>query len=413
MPASAALEVFASGRPAGLLTRSDIEMDTFLFGYRADCRAADAVSLTMPVVADQYDSMGTVHPIFEMNLPEGALLERLRLAFAKVVPSFDDLELLAIVGRSQIGRLRYAAEGSPLDPVPAQDLKQLLTYEGTEDLFKDLLARYAVHSGISGVQPKVLLRDANAPVDRFTDRGATHIVKSFEPREYPELAANEYFCMRAARHAGIAIPEVRLSQNRRILVIDRFDLIADGSYLACEDFCVLSGLRSHGRYDGSYELVARRIGQFVSPEHQRSALEQLFAMVALSCAIENGDAHLKNFAVLYEGAQSPTRLAPAYDLVSTTVYHPRDVMALTLSGSKSFPDRRRLTAFGRRGCGLPGAKVREILDRVEFGVSEARTSIRQFARQHRDFARAGEYLLAAFARGLERSIVERTGTAGG
>jgi serine/threonine-protein kinase HipA len=59
-------------------------------------------------------------------------------------------------------------------------------------------------------------------------------------------------------------------------------------------------------------------------------------MVALSCAIENGDAHLKNFAVLYENAQSPVVLAPAYDLVSTTVYHVRDVLALELDAIDAY-----------------------------------------------------------------------------
>ena len=61
------------------------------------------------------------------------------------------------------------------------------------------------------MQPKVLLRDAAIPLARATERGATHIVKSFDPREYPELAANEYFCMHAARGAGIATPHVQLS----------------------------------------------------------------------------------------------------------------------------------------------------------------------------------------------------------
>ena len=55
-----------------------------------------------------------------MNLPEGVLRERLRLAFAKATGTFDDFDLLEIVGRSQVGRIRYSGEqeqlqrGSPL-----------------------------------------------------------------------------------------------------------------------------------------------------------------------------------------------------------------------------------------------------------------------------------------------------------
>jgi serine/threonine-protein kinase HipA len=254
------------------------------------------------------------------------------------------------------------------------------------------------------MQPKVLLRDSDVPLTRITDRGATHIVKSFDPREYPELAANEYFCMQAAHAAGIAAPEVRLSRNRRILVVERFDRTSQGTYLGCEDFCVLSALRAHGRYEGSYELIAKRIAQFVAPEEQSPALEQLFAMVALCCAIENGDAHLKNFAVIYENARSAVKLAPAYDVVSTTVYRARDVMALTLDGTKAFPERDRLIAFGRQACGLASSRVTRALQRVEHGVHSAQAEIRKYIRQRRDFSKAGKHLIEAMERGLRRSI---------
>jgi hypothetical protein len=39
--------------------------------------------LYLPLRSDQYDSMAGLLPVFEMNLPEGALRERLRLQFAK------------------------------------------------------------------------------------------------------------------------------------------------------------------------------------------------------------------------------------------------------------------------------------------------------------------------------------------
>ena len=398
------LDVFASAQRAGRLTRSARETDTFLFGYARDCAAESAVSLTMPVVPDQYDSMGSVHPIFEMNLPEGALLERLRLMFAKTVPDFDALTLLSILGRSQIGRLRYASPGTQPQEVPAENLTDLLAHRGAEDLFDELLERHAATSGISGMQPKALVRAAEIAPDRFTHRGATHVVKSFDPREYGELAANEYFCLRAALLAGIPAAAARLSENRRVLVLDRFDLREDGVYLGCEDFCVLSALRSTGRYQGSYEDVARRIEQFVSAEHLQGALGQFFATLVLCCAIENGDAHLKNFAVLYADPQQPVALAPAYDLVSTTPYVPRDVLALTLGGTKEFPDRTRLVRFGRSACGLGKAAVERVLARVTAGVRGAIAEMQRHAREYPDFARAQQRLAQTFERGLARSL---------
>jgi serine/threonine-protein kinase HipA len=303
------------------------------------------------------------------------------------------------------GRLRFVGAGETPGEVPDQNLQAILRFDGAEDLFEDLMERYAVHSGVSGMQPKVLLRDADSALDRLTERGATHIVKSFDPRRYPELAANEYFCLQAAHHAGISAARAQLADSRRILIIDRFDVGADGNYLGCEDFCVLNALRAHGRYSGSYELIAKRIGQFVSGSQQSQAYEHLFAIVALSCAVENGDAHLKNFAVLYRDSEKTVSLAPAYDIITTTVYQPRDVLALTLANSKQFPSRDGLAAFGRSACGLSAARVKRVLERVCEGVNAAQRDMRHYAKDHRDFAPAAERLSAAMARGLKRSIL--------
>lgn len=402
MPPTPALDVYCADERTGALARSDVHEGDFLFGYVAGCPPKNAVSLTMPVVRDQYDSMNTVHPIFEMNLPEGALLEKLRLRFAKVIPNFDDLALLEIVGQSQIGRLRYARPGASLAEPAAENLQKLLTYKGAEDLFSELLDRYARYSGVSGIQPKVLVRAEENGPDRITHRSTTHIVKSFDPDEFAELAANEYFCTRAAIHAGVPAVRLRLSDNRRLLVADRFDLRKDGSYLGVEDFCVLNALRAHGRYDGSYELIAKRIREFVSPKEIAPALEQLFVTIALCCAIENGDAHLKNFAIIYEDAESTVSLAPAYDIVCTTVYVPDDSMALTLNGSKAFPTAKELESFARLHCDLRPARAKNALQRVAAGVARSAQEIREYAGRHRDFEKAADRLIARFNHGLQR-----------
>jgi len=40
-------------------------------------------------------------------------------------------------------------------------------------------------------------------------------VKSFDPREFPELAANELVCTRGAAAAGIETARAQMSENRR------------------------------------------------------------------------------------------------------------------------------------------------------------------------------------------------------
>ncbi|WP_159077460.1 type II toxin-antitoxin system HipA family toxin [Polynucleobacter rarus] len=395
------ISVFASNTLAGDIIRSDMEEDTFLFTYERECKSNFAVSLSMPVARAPYDSMGTIHPIFEMNLPEGALREKLERMFSKVIPNFDALSLLQIVGKSQIGRLRYAQTGNELEEVPTQSVSNLLSYTGAEDLFHDLLGRFAEYSGISGMQPKVLIRDDNGqPLNRLKHRGATHIVKSFDSREYPELAANEFFCMAASRYAGLPTAKVLLSENRKMLVVERFDLF-NQTYLGFEDFCVLSGMRSSGRYESSYEKLAERIKLFVSPEHQADSMSHYFGAVVLACIIRNGDAHLKNFGVLYSHPDSDVRLAPIYDMLSTKPYQPHDVLALELNGSKQYPSYQKLIQFGRQACGLSKASVNSIFDRVIQGVSKSILDMNAFTQSHPDFEKPMEHFCKVFQDGIE------------
>ncbi|MDU8339637.1 HipA domain-containing protein, partial [Pseudomonas syringae pv. actinidiae] len=65
--------------------------------------------------------------------------------------------------------------------------------------------------------------------------------------------------------------------------------------------------------------------------------------------VGNGDAHLKNFGLLYsDPTQRDARLAPAYDIVNTTAYIPEDVLALDLLGNKSlFASRQGLLDFAQ------------------------------------------------------------------
>lgn len=394
------VDVFVNQQRVGSISRSEIEAETYLFGYERGCDDQDAVSLTMPVVADQYDSMGFLHPIFEMNLPEGTLRERLERMFAKTVREFDALTLLDIVGRSQIGRVKYGAPSMESDEVPAESLGRLLAYRGAEDLFAGLFERFARHSGISGVQPKVLVRDASLSLDKITDKSATHIVKSFNPEEYPELAANEYFSMQAARYSGLPTANVCLSESRQILVVERFDRTSSGRFLGFEDFCVLSGLRASGRYSGSYEALARNVSRFVSSEHHPAAMRQIFGMVVLSCIIKNGDAHLKNFAVIYDAPGINVRLAPVYDMLSTAPYIPSDIMALELAGSKSYPTLKQLKSFARQYCGLSKQNTEAILAATVQGVERALSEMQEYARSHPGFAISAETFSRTFRAGL-------------
>ena len=85
------------------------------------------------------------------------------------------------------------------------------------------------------------------------------------------------------------------------LVIDRFDLRMDGTYRGFEDFCALNARRTDEKYRGSYETpVMKRFAQFANSSHVNEDMEKLFVLIALNCALRNGDAHLKNFGIVYD-----------------------------------------------------------------------------------------------------------------
>lgn len=402
------LDVWVAKRAVGALDRHEASQGAYVFAYHSGFRPGEDVSLTMPWSLESYSYPNGLHPVFQMNLPEGRLRESLERSFRKRTQGFDQLSLLEVIGASQIGRLRFTNNPDLIDQVPLQSVQELIAYDGTEDLLRDLLERFSGVSGISGVQPKVLVRDQDhscpgGGLGRLTVQGATHIVKGWDASEYPHLAANEYFCIQVAKAAGLEVPHVALSDNNRFLVIERFDLAGDGKYLGFEDFCSLNGLGTDGKYEGSYEKLAKRIRDYVAPELGGAALATFFRSLAVSCALKNGDAHLKNFGVLYEDAEKPVRFAPAYDIVSTTPYIRNDSLALTLDGSKRFPDAKRLLEFAKRHCNLQQAKARAILDEVAEAIIKTLPDLARHGRDYSDFTPICEVMLAHWRAGLDLS----------
>lgn len=138
MTGVSSLAVWAENKRSGLLARET--RWNYVFGYDPDAGTNVQVSLTMPVRLESWVSR-ELHPIFQMNLPEGALLEAIRRAIAKVIGE-DDLSILRVTGGNQVGRNRFALPGEPspyISETP-ESLDDLLTYPDTAELFHELVA---------------------------------------------------------------------------------------------------------------------------------------------------------------------------------------------------------------------------------------------------------------------------------
>ena len=94
-------------------------------------------------------------------------------------------------------------------------------------------------------------------------------------------------------------------------------------------------------------------------------LKEMTRRLTLNVLLGNGDAHIKNWSLIYCTPNKP-RLAPAYDLVSTVAWTQHDqTIALNMAGTKRF-DAIGLDTFNAffQRLGLSGQVREELLAEV-------------------------------------------------
>jgi serine/threonine-protein kinase HipA len=341
-----------------------LKSSTYEFRYLSPDVGQPSMALLMSPQERLTWQDGDLFPPMDQNLPEGDLFMKIREMFPK--QPMTPMHLLALIGRNGIGRLGYrlAGQSEPAAPRPISKA-ELVKTNYTPEVFNDLVSAYlSTGAGIAGVQPKIMVPDRpSIPIPSLIVKAAS--------AAYPGLAANEHLCLSAARRAGIRVPEFTLSDDGQMLILDRFDMVmtADGALerLGFEDIAALAGLRvrdvlSDRKYHGSYQRIAELLRQL---QLHSDNLHRFFEQVAFSVMVRNGDAHLKNFGVLYRSAED-LWLAPMFDVVTTSIYkytqyqdgpelEDRTLALKLFSGkhqTKAYPTPDELCDFGRRICGV-------------------------------------------------------------
>ena len=107
--------------------------------------------------------------------------------------------------------------------------------------------------------------------------------------------------------------------------------------------------------------------------------ERLFRWAVFNALVGNGDAHLKNLSFFVES--TVIRLAPHYDLVSTTSYAtPAEwdaaELSLPMGGARHFGELRRrdVLAFGE-AIGVPAAMGTRLLDELLKQIDPAASAL--------------------------------------
>jgi serine/threonine-protein kinase HipA len=151
----------------------------------------------------------------------------------------------------------------------------------------------------------------------------------------------------------------------------------------------------------------KRFQEFANTPHVNEDMERLFTLITLNCALRNGDAHLKNFGIVYDHVLGEARLAPVYDLVATAAYLSKDSLALTLNGSTRWPGSKELRRLGETRMGGSPSKVKRILERVDDAISETAAEVRLYITHNAEFAEVGERMLEEWEKGASGSLRPR------
>lgn len=309
-------------------------------------------------------------PFFSNLLPEGVLREYMVKRLK--IHHDHEFDILMTLGASLPGAVRAL----PADELP----NAAINYRpGTKHAAPD---ETPIRFSLGGSQLKFSMIERGG---RFTleDGNEEWIVKPPHP-SHPNVPANEYTMMRLGAAAGIQTPEVKLVKlddvdlggltslsmpqgETRAYAIKRYDRTPEGR-VHVEDFAQVFNVYGDQEYKATnYDTIGRLIFDLFPNRFEQIA--EFVRRLVVNILIGNGDAHLKNWSVIYPDKVTP-QLAPAYDLVSTIHYVQNDSLALNLGGEKRFEsiNEAHFDRLARRMEATP----KFVLDTVKETVATAR-----------------------------------------
>jgi serine/threonine-protein kinase HipA len=396
------LSAYVLGRDVAVLeTAGDFRS---VLTYHASTPSDAFVSLTMPVRTESYVWDDTLHPVFQMNLPEGYLLQVLQEQLGPQITA-SPMALLSVIGRNMVGRIQVAAAGAKLDePTQPVEVAELLQGDNSEEAFAELVRQHAA-SGVSGVVPKFLDTQSEDVGQDAVHKKTTllthrHIIKGSTGR-LPYVTLNEHLCMQVAARV-LPTAGTELSQDGNALVVHRFDVNDNGQLrLGMEDFCALLGLRPAAKYETTWERVARAVRDHVPGATQLETFRQLATTLLLTYALRNADCHAKNLALLYT-SRADVHLSPAYDMITTVAYpgYQQNPPGISFMGKKTWSPGKSLGKFIAATFGVSVKAQVEIVEAISDAVSDIAPRVREAMTRYAAFEDIGKRMLLAWNEGV-------------
>lgn len=344
------LDVYLKGVFAGKLTSENAVLS---FQYDEAYLQSEKVvklSASLPLQHEVLEH-DVVYPYFSGLLPDEDV--RKRLARYLGVSDKNTFGLLKEIGGECAGAVSVYPEGVSPASKATHDYRVLEEDEAADILTsldkKPLMAgEDDIRISGAGAQDKLVIAfvDGKIAIPKG-NTPSTHIIKP-AIKDINDSVFNEYFCMRLAAEIGLPVPEVSILwiKGTPYYVIKRYDrVLVDGEItrLHQEDFCQAMHIAPEIKYEDEggpslldcFNLIDGRIKEGAMPGKAKLTLLQ---GVLFNYLIGNGDAHGKNFSLLYDGESED--LAPFYDLLCTVVYnnHFKAKMAMKINKKYRFRD---------------------------------------------------------------------------
>ena len=338
---------------------------------------AEAVSYTMPLRAEPYQG-GEVVAFFSNLLPDEAV--RVKIARYLGISAGNVFALLKRIGEDCAGAVALISPERE-SRIAGGDEYKILSEAEAHEVLMSLPERPLnvgaedFHISGAGAQDKlVACVQQGQIVLPLNGTPSTHIIKPGILR-FPESVFNEFYCMQLAKVCGLNAADCEILHIGEVpyYVTSRYDREQrDGRWVRVhqEDFCQLMGYEPNVKYEseGGPRLLQcfELLRDMALPA---SDIIEFLRRIIFIFLIGNGDAHAKNFSVLHFGKAS--RLAPAYDLLSTAVYPSLpEKLAMKIEGRNSLVwiTRAKFLRMGTKAGlseRLVNAEIDKLLKRLE------------------------------------------------
>jgi serine/threonine-protein kinase HipA len=278
---------------------------------------------------------------FSHLLPEGMLRDAVARA-ADVKPN-REFQLISRLGRHDLpGAVRITSDDSDAHerPVPPAEAAE----HSVDD---DPVLKFS----LAGAQLKFsVVHDQRGLTVPASSEAGDYIVKCPDSRPgHAGVPQAEFAGLELARKVGISTPAAHLvdpadvrglgpwaqQAGENALAIARFDRRDPHRRIHMEEIAQIVDIPTSRegvkyRYT-NYETVALLYAALSG----EAVVGEVIDRIVLNVLFGNGDAHLKNWAVLYPDGMH-AEISPIYDVVPTVLYVPGDNLGLNLDGSKSF-----------------------------------------------------------------------------